>query len=149
MYTTSDLTQLIDDLAAHWTDHALEILKAAGFEVVSIDMEMAAWELLKDALHAELRWQQSFRMSTLMSVSSLMEQVLRKTAHAIAEEFEPQSISYEFENRINQLVSEQRSTAMERALYSAIVRRPDVRNAFKEPSRTDFVPRLRVAASVG
>ncbi len=148
MYSTSNFTQDIDDLAAHWADRALEILKAAGIQHLTVDMELAAWELMKDALHGELRWQQSFRMSTLMSLSGLMEEVLRKAVHAVVEQFEPEALSYEFENRVNQLVHEQRSTAAERARYTAVVRRSEVRYAYKEPSRTDYVPRLRVAASV-
>jgi hypothetical protein len=146
MNTKSDYTLSVDNLAGHWTELALKILKGAGIRRISVDMELDAWRTLKSTMRAELRWQRAFRFSTLVSLSTLMEESLRKAALLVAQKFEPQSVSHEFENRVRQLAAEQRATPVERALYSASVRKPALRAAFKQPSRTDFVPRLRLSA---
>jgi hypothetical protein len=149
MNTANELTLLVDDLAGHWTEPALEILKAAGIRPISVDMEFEAWRILRELLHAELRWQRAFRFSTLVSLGTVMEQVLRKATLLVAQKFEPRSVSYAFESRIRRLAGERRSTAAERRLYAEIVRQPALRAAFKPPSRTDFTPRLRVSALGG
>src|SRR2546425_10255364 len=100
MNAANDLTLLVDDLAGHWTEPALEILKAAGIHPVSVAMELEAWRTLTKLLHAELRWQRAFRFSTLVSLGTVMEQVLRKAALLVAEAFEPPAVSYAFESRI-------------------------------------------------
>src|SRR5262249_35085810 len=76
MYTTDDFETLIDDLAAHWTDQTLAALKAAGVPVVTVDMEIAAWRILKRVLRVELKSNQALRLPTLVSLSALMERVL-------------------------------------------------------------------------
>jgi len=146
MNTTKDLTLLVDDLAAHWTDAALEILKAAGVRPISVDMELEVWRTLRKVLHSEFRWQRVFRFSTLVSLSTLTEQVVRRAMLLVARRFEPQLVDDEFKTQIRRWVSEWRSTPEERRLYARIVRQPALRAAFKPPSRTDFVPRLRVSA---
>jgi hypothetical protein len=145
MNTAIDLTRLVDNLAGDWTEPALRILKGAGIRI-SVDMEIDAWRTLKSVLRSEFRWQRYFRFSTLVSLSTVMEQALRKAALFVAQKFEPQAVTYEFKSRISQLAGERRSTAMERGLFSAIVRRPALRAAFNAPTRTDFMPRLRVSA---
>jgi hypothetical protein len=149
MNTANDITNLAEDLAAHWTEPALEILKAAGFHEVSVDMELETWHVLKKVLQSELRWQRAFRFSTLVSLGTLMEQVLRRATLLVAQRFEPQSVSSEFENRIRQLVGDRRSTAAERSLFAKMVPLPALRAAFKPASWTDYFPRLRVSALGG
>jgi hypothetical protein len=149
MNTANDLTLLVDDLAGHWTEPALEILKAAGIHPISVDMELDAWRTLNKVLHSEPRWQRAFRLSTLVSLSTVMEQVLRKATLLVAQKFEPQLVSYAFESRIRRSAGERRSTAAEHRLYAEIVRQPALRAAFKPPNRTDFTPRLRVSALGG
>jgi hypothetical protein len=149
MNTAIELTPLVDDLAGHWTEPALEILKAAGIHPVSVNMELEVWRTLRKVLHSELRWQRAFRLSTLVSLSTVMEQVLRKATVQVARRFGPQSLSYSFESRLRRLAGERRATAAERRLYAEIVRQPALRAAFKPPSRTDFTPRLRVSALGG
>jgi hypothetical protein len=144
MNTPND--RLVDGLAAHWTDPALEILSAAGVSAVSIDMELATWRTLKRVLRAEVRWQRAFRFSTLVSLGMLMEQVLRKASLLAAEQFAPHVVSAEFESRIRSLVRDRRVTREERRLYAELVRQSALRAAFKPPSQTDCVPRLRVSA---
>jgi hypothetical protein len=80
-----------------------------------------------------------------VSMSKFMAEVLREAALQVARKFAPRSVSREVESRIGRLASERPSTAVERRLYALIVRQPALRAAFKEPSRTDFVPRLRTA----
>jgi hypothetical protein len=140
---------LVDDLAAHWTEPALEILKAAGFGPISVDMEVETWRALQEVLRSELRWQRAFRLSTLVSLSTVMEQVLRKATLIAARIFEPQAVSSEFKTRIRRLAGDRRSTLAERRLYAEIARQPGLRAAFKPPSRTDFTPRLRVSVLGG
>ena len=144
MNAANDFTRLVDNLAGDWTEPVLRILKNVGIRV-SVDMEIDAWRTLKHVLRSEFRWQRSFRLSTLVSLGTLMEQVLRKAALVVAQKFEPLAVTYEFKSRISQLAGERRSTAMERGHYSAIVRRPAQRAAFRAPTRTDFLPRLRVS----
>lgn len=143
MNTTNDFAVLVDNLAGHWTEPVLKILKGAGIPI-TVDSEVAAWRVLKSVLRAELRWQRSLRLSTLVSMSALMAQTLREAARLLAQKFSPHSISYELNSRISALARERGPTALERGLYSDIVGRPALRAMFKEPTRTDFVPRLRV-----
>jgi hypothetical protein len=146
MNGANDLALLVEDLAGHWTEPALEILKAAGILPISVDTEVEAWRTLRKVLHFELRWQRAFRLSTLVSLSALMEQVIRKATLLVARKIEPESVTYTTESRIRRLAGERRSSAAERRVYRRIVRQPALRAAFKPPSRTDFTPRLRVSA---
>jgi hypothetical protein len=41
---------LVDNLAGHLAEPALEMLTAAGIQSVSVDMEVAVWQTLKEAL---------------------------------------------------------------------------------------------------
>jgi hypothetical protein len=68
MSTTGPITRVVDDLAAHWTDPVLEILKVGGIGNISVEMELATWRTLKEVLNTELRWQRSFRVSTLAGI---------------------------------------------------------------------------------
>lgn len=149
MKTANDLTLLVDDLAGHWTESVLEILKAAGIQRISVDTELEAWRTVKKVLHAELRWQRAFRLPTLVSLSTMMEEVLRKATLLVTRKLEPQLVSPAFESRIRQSVGERQATAVERRLYAEIVRHPELRAAFKPPSRTDFTPHLRISAVGG
>ena len=149
MNTANDITNLVEDLAAHWTDPALEILRAVGVHDVSVDMELETWQTLKKVLQSELRWQRAFRFSTLVSLGTLMEQVFRQATLSVAQRFEPQSVTSEFENRIRRLAGDRRSTAAERDLFARMVRLPAIKAAFKPPSRTDYFPHLKVSALGG
>ena len=146
MKTASEFTVLVDDLAAHWTDAVLEILHAAGMSKLSMEMELETWQVLKKVLRRELRWQRAFRFSTLMSLSTLMESVLRQGALRVARKFEPEALTYGLEKQLRLAARDRRSTESERRLYARLVRQPSLHAAFKPPSRTDFTPRLRVPA---
>jgi len=149
MNTANDITNLVEDLAAHWTDPALEILRAAGIHAVSVEMELQTWQTLKKVLQSELRWQRAFRFSTLVSLGTLMEQVFRQATFSVVAGSVHQSVSSEFENRIRRLAGDRRSTAAERDLFARMVRLPAMRAAFKPPSRTDYFPHLKVSALGG
>ena len=149
MNTANDMTNLVEDLAAHWTDPALEILRAVGVHDVSVDMELETWQTLKKVLQSELRWQRAFRFSTLVSLGTLMEQVFREATLLVAQRFQPESVTSEFENRIRRSASDRRSTAAERDLFARMVHLPAMRAAFKPPSRTDYFPHLKVSALGG
>jgi hypothetical protein len=149
MNTANDFALLVDDLAGHWTESVLEILKAAGVQPIAVDMELEAWRTLKNVLHAELRSQRAFRQATRVSLGALMELALRKAALQVSGAFEPRLDSSPFKSWIGQLARDRRSTPAERGLYAKIVGQPALRAAFKPPSRTDFTPRLRVSAFCG
>ena len=146
MKTTNELTRLVDELAAHWTDSALEILKDAGIGNLSVDVELELWRALRKVLQGELRWQRAFRFSTRVSLNTLMEQVIRKAVLVVARKLEPKAISRSFENFVLGAVGGRRATAAERRLYSELAQEPAVHAAFKPLSRTDFTPHLRVSA---
>jgi len=149
MSTMNDSTRLVEDLAAHWTDPALAILKAAGIQRISLEMELQTWRILTEVLQSELRWQRAFRLSTLVSLGTLTEQVLDKAILLAARRFAPDLISADVESRIRGLVRDRRTTTAEHRLYAALVRQPAMRSAFKPASRTDYFPRLRASSLVG
>src|SRR5262245_46821857 len=120
MSTAYNSTRLVDDLAGHWTEPALEILKSAGIREVSVKMELETWQILKNVLRAELRWQRTFRSSTLVSLSTLMQQVLQEAILLVAQQFEVELVSAEFVYRMQRLISDRRPTAAERNLYAEI-----------------------------
>jgi len=149
MNTANDLTLLVDDLAGHWTESALEILTDAGIRQVSVAMEVEIWKTLKKLVRSELRGQQEYPFSTLGSLSALMEQVLRRAAMRAAQQFEPQALTADFKARIWRSAGERRFTATERGLYADIVRQPGLGTAFKPSYGSGFTPRLRVSALGG
>jgi hypothetical protein len=146
---TANLAQLVDDLAGHWTEAALEILKDAGIHPISVDMELETWQTLKEILHFELRWQRATRLPTLLSMSAVMEQVLREAMPLVARKFQAQAVPRALESRLGRRAGARRSTPEERRLFAEIVRRPGLRAAFKPPTRTDFVPRLQTLSLDG
>jgi hypothetical protein len=149
MKTTNEMTRLVDDLAALWTEPVLEILQAAGVRRVPVDMELETWRLLRKVLRSELRWQRAFRFSTQVSFGTLMEQVLRNTALLVVRNFSPQFTSSRVEMQIRRMVADRQATPAERRLYTAIVGEPALHAAFKPLSRTDLVPRLHALAVGG
>jgi hypothetical protein len=146
MNAANEITRLVDDLAAHWTEPTLEILNAAGIPSVSVELEIEAWHVLKGALRSELRWQRAFRSSTMVSLTMLREQVLQKTALFVFQKHNPGPIPRDLGATVRLLAADRRSTAAERGVYMEIVRQPAMKAAFKAPSRSDFVPRLRLSA---
>ena len=87
MNAANEFSRLLDELAAHWTDPVLEILKATGTRRVSVEMEVGAWHTLRAVLRLELR-QQAFRRSSLVSLATLMEEVLRKATLLVRRRFD-------------------------------------------------------------
>jgi hypothetical protein len=149
MTTANDLTVQVGDLASHWTEAALAMLKAAGVPHISVDMELETWQALRKLLHSEFRWQRAFRFSRLVPLSMVMEQVLRKATLLVAQKFAPQAVSEAFQSRIRRSAGERRPSATEHRLYLQIVCQPALDAAFHPPGRRDFAPRLRVSAAGG
>jgi hypothetical protein len=75
--------------------------------------------------------------------------VLRQATREIAQRFEPEPIIYKLEKEIRHSTDDRNSTAGERRLYAQVVRQPSPHGVFKPPSRTDFIPRVRVSAAAG
>lgn len=145
MKATYTFSLLVDELAGHWTEPALEILKAAGISHISVDMELATWRALRQILGRELL-QRPYRSSTVVSVRTLMEEVLRDAVITVASGHHLEAASYEFEKRVQILTSGRRLTDAERRVVFELVRQPVVGSGFKPPSRSDFTPRLQAAA---
>jgi hypothetical protein len=124
MNVANDMTLSMDELAGYWTEPALKMLKAAGIERISVEMEVEAWRMLKRVLRGKMRWQVWFRSSRPVSLSMLMRHTLRTAVFWVARKFEPQSVSFDFQNRIDQWVGQRQATAAERALFTRIVRGP-------------------------
>jgi len=148
MKITHDLVSLVDDLAAHWTEPVLEILKSSGIRSISVDIEIEAWRTLKRILRSQFRWQRAFRYSTLVSLGMVMQDTIREAVLILARQFDPGRVSSQLEGQVRQWAGERRSTAAERRVFAEIVRQPSLRAAFKPPSRTDFTPRLQVSPTL-
>jgi hypothetical protein len=129
MSTAHDITLLVDDLAGHWTEPVLKILKATGIREASVDMELEVWQTLRRVLRAERRWQRLFRLSTPVPLRAFMNQALRSATLLVAQKYAPESISDEFENRIGRWAGEEKLTAPERGLLSVLLRRPALQSA--------------------
>jgi len=146
MKTASNLIRLTNNLTAHWSESVLQMLKAAGVEYLSVETEIDAWHTLRKVLLSELLGEQAFRRSTLESLSALMERVLRRSAERVAARIH--AVTPQFQKEMRRLAGERVATPAERSLYERIIREPEVRAAFKETSRTDFLPHLRVSSVV-
>lgn len=147
MSKSNTLTLLTSDLAGHWTDRVLEAVKAAGVPHISVEVELAAWQVLKKVLRAELHWQQAFRGSTLVSLRVLMDRVLPQAAEQLLMRIRPQAVTSQFRAWVCQVIGAQRSTPAERDLLARIAGHPDVSSALKMPSWSDITPHLRIAGT--
>ena len=87
-------------------------------------MEFAAWRALKKVLRSELRWLQPLACASLAALSTLKGQVLRRASLLVARDFEPESVTADFKNRVRRLAGEQRATAAERRVYEEIADQP-------------------------
>ena len=54
MNATNDFAGLVDNLAGHWTEPVLKILRTAGVPI-SVDTEVETWRTLKKALRAAIK----------------------------------------------------------------------------------------------
>lgn len=73
MNKVNDFRVLVDELAGHWTEPVLEIFKATGIHLVTVDIELEAWRALKKVLYCQFGWHQPFRLPTLVPLSTVME----------------------------------------------------------------------------
>ena len=145
MNGTNEISRLVNDLAGHWTEPVLRILKAAGMPEISVDLEIETWRTLRSVLKRELH-RQPLRSSTLVSFVSLMESVLRKATLLMWQAFGSRGASPEVEHDLGQAASDRVATTSERLLYTEITNYPKIGTALKPLSRTDYLPRLRAVA---
>lgn len=149
MNTAKDFTLLANEWAGLWTETALTILKRAGLQRISVEMEIEVWKTLESTLQAELQRQASLCFLPLVSLSDLMERVLRKTTLLVAQRLEPQTVTDEFEDRLSQLAEVGRRVAREHGQPAGRVRRPVMRESFAEPGRSVAARGRRAWAGVG
>ncbi len=146
MNRKNDLTRLANDLAAHWADPVLEILNAVGISYFSIDMELETWRVVKKVLRQELGWQPAVRSSSLVSLSTLMERVLHRSAEQLAIRLGLHAPSDVFKTLVRRLAGERGVSSAERSLFLQLIDQPMLHGAFKRSNPADFTPRLRVSA---
>ena len=53
MNAVNQLTAIVDDLAARWTDYILEKIGATGVNKITVDIELETWHIVKKALYAQ------------------------------------------------------------------------------------------------
>jgi hypothetical protein len=146
MNASRDFVRNVDELAAHWTEPVLAILKSLDFGQVTVELELETWRAVKIAIRRELRWQRVFRASTLVSLSRLLGESLAQAVMSLFRTHRPERISYRLEARVRQMAAERRATGAERNVFVELVRGSGPRAGLKAPSVSDFVPRLRLSA---
>jgi hypothetical protein len=149
MKTSNRITRLADDLVAHWTEPVLEILRDVGKVHVTVQSEIEAWQVLNDALRAELREQSAFRSATNVSFDAVREQVLVRAASVMARKYNLLFMSRILEDRVGQSIRDQRETSAERELFEELVGELALRADFKSRRQTDFAPRHRLSVVGG
>ena len=145
MNAAKETTRHAEELAAHWTDRALQILRGEGLRPLSVHAELRAWRALAAVLRDELRWQRVFRAATLVSLTSLREHVLWKAVAGLLRHALDGHVSSDSRARIRQAAAQRGSTPAEVDAYRALIAEPAARASFKAPTRSDFTPHLRFA----
>src|SRR5262249_52364984 len=124
MKTSNRTTRLVGDLAAHWTEPVLRLLKEAGKGHLSVQSEVETWQTLNDVLRTELRWQRVFRSARTSSLSMVMEQVLRRTLLVLARRYNLSPALHELEKRIRRMIRDRRSNVAEGRLFGELLGQP-------------------------
>lgn len=137
MNTANDFNLLAHEWAGLWTETALTILKRAGIRRISVEMEIDVWKTMERMLQVEFKRQASLNCLPVMSLSDLMERVLRKTTLLVAQKFEPQTVSDAFEDRVHRIAEERRETS------EKFARRSLRRDSFAQPIQVVAAPRRR------
>jgi hypothetical protein len=146
MNTANDIAALVDNLAGHWTDSALEILKALDVPAISIDLELATWQALKQALQSHLREQQ-WRPST--GLEGVLTNVLHRATLQVAQQFAPWSEPAEWESRIQLRLRDRHATTAERVLFAQLVRQRLTKSASGLSRRKHFDPQFSLVTVGG
>lgn len=146
MNASNPMTRLVDDLAALWTEPALEILRAAGATPASVATEIETWHTLAAVLRTELHGQWAFRAATKVSLGTLMERVFRRALARLLDRHNLKS-TYASVRHTLQVIRERQTTVAEQRIFGELVRQPAAHGALKPLGRTDFVPRLRLTTN--
>lgn len=137
----------LNDLAGHWTDRILEMLRAAGVPYLSVEAELAAWQVLRKVLRSELLRQRTIWGLTLLPLRGLMVRVMPQAAEQVLRRIWPHAVTSHFQAQIRRLTGKHRSTPAERELYARITRHPELQSALDGLSGTGFTARLQVAGA--
>jgi hypothetical protein len=100
MCAITDLARFVDDLAGHWTDRALKVLKDSGVNGNSVALELETWNTLRSALHAEFRKQQAMRPAVTPSFTSVMRRAFHRATTMVARQFGSPSSATDVESRV-------------------------------------------------
>ncbi len=147
MKTSRRIPQLVDELAAHWTEPALEILKSVGHSRVTVQSEIETWRSLSAALQSAVEERRRFSSSPAVSLRGIREKVFGQAIEALVRE-NNLSLSWpEIYERSRVLILNSQSTAAERELFGVLAR--EQATAYKAPRQTDFAPRFERAAVGG
>jgi hypothetical protein len=149
MNATRDPAGLADALAGYWTDSVLEIFTKAGVRRVSVDMEVAAWQVLRQGLGAEVRSLRAHGTTTSVSLASVMEKTLRAATLVVALRYATALTSAELTKRVRGHVSAHKATRAEAKLFAEMLPERSPRDSFKQLRGAECFARPRAAALPG
>jgi hypothetical protein len=139
--------RLIEELAAHWTDAALPLLRIIGVHYVSVESELDVWRVLTDSLQIELRWQRAFRFRRTASLESVKAHVLRRTAALLARQAGLRRAGPELERRLSMFLQDEPVTNWELRVFNQIMHTPEPHWNLRRGRQTDFVPLFQLMAT--
>jgi putative addiction module component (TIGR02574 family) len=142
MNATNDKSGLADELAARWTDSALEILAAAGIHGSSVDMEIESWHTLTEVLQSAAHRQEGLWFRPL-NVQKFMQHILFSALQRVARKFAPKIDAFDLMNRIRPSIRRQKVKAREYEIYSQIFRGPAAEEAAQSWRRSDSFARMQ------
>jgi len=110
MNPADEVTRLVDDLAARWTDPVLEFVKAAGAGPITVETELSVWQALRTSLEAVFRPQRSPRATVALSWKEVIERVLLRATLSVVRQSRSTALPSGLEARLRRLAGERDST---------------------------------------
>jgi len=120
MNAANDSTRAADELAARWTDSALEILAFSGIRHVSVPMELETWHTLKEVMQLVVRRQQSLPFAP-MDVDVFMKKVLFAAILQVARKFAHEFDTFALEYRLRFWIRSRKLPPAEHRIYLQMV----------------------------
>src|SRR5262245_39917545 len=90
----------VSELAASLTDMALDVLRQAGVEGDSVELELELWRALTARLEREAHWRQHRHMAAVSPLESFLAQTIHRAALEVAAAFAPERLVTEHDLRI-------------------------------------------------
>jgi len=142
MNAAKDSIRVVNELAARWTEPALELLAASGVHGVSVSMELDIWRTLKNVMHLALRRQQSLPLVT-MRLDAFRKQVLLAAMLRVAGKYVHSFDIFALEGRLRSWIGRQPVQAADLWLYAQMTRDWAAQRPATPPQRSGYrIPRL-------